>query len=255
MATLGYSNQKDANTSEKILQHQELGTLLLKKSKRVRRLSIAVTPDKGVVVTIPLSVSFADAEAFAHEKAGWIKKAKSKIEKIAEAHKKTVFDDYTEFTTRFHKLKLIPEERANVHLKVTNGLMEVYYPKDVPLTHPAVQEVIRRCVEHTWKIEAHELLPTRVRELAAKWGFTYKLLKIKATRSCWGSCTYDNIINLSLHLMRMPNELVDYVILHELCHTIHKNHGPQFWQLLNSVTNGQARQLSKRTQQYNPRVI
>ena len=251
MAMPGYLNQEDTkNTNEKILQHRELGTLLLKKSKRVRRLSIAVTPDKGVVVTMPYYVSYADAEAFVNEKKDWIKKTKAQVEQ-----KKTVFDDYTEFTTRFRKLKLIPENRTNVHLKVTDEFMEVHYPKNVPLNHSAVQEVIRSCVEHTWKIEAHELLPTRVRELAAKWGFTYKQLKIKANRSNWGSCTYDNIINLSLHLMRMPDELVDYVILHELCHTIHKNHGPLFWQLLNSVTGGRARQLSKRTQQYNPRVI
>lgn len=247
----GYSNQEDTNsTNQKILQHQELGTLLLKKSKRVRRLSIAVTPDKGVVVTMPHYVSYAEAEAFVYKKSDWIKNTKVQVEQ-----KKTVFNDYTEFTTRFRKLMLISEDRTNVHLKVTEGFMEVHYPKNIPLSHPAVQEVIRSCVEHTWKIEAHELLPTRVRELAAKWGFTYKQLKIKATRSCWGSCTYDNVINLSLHLMRMPNELVDYVILHELCHTLHKNHGAQFWQLLNSVTEGKARQLSKHTQQYNPRVI
>ena len=251
MATPGYSNQEDAKSiNEKILQHQELGTLLLKKSKRVRRLSIAVTPDKGVVVTMPYYVSYTEAEAFINEKKDWIKKAKNKVEQ-----KKTVFDNYTEFTTRLRKLKLIPEDRTNVHLKVTDEFMQVHYPKTVPLSHPAVQEVIRTCVEHTWKIEAHELLPNRIRELAAKWGFTYKQLKIKANRSNWGSCTYDNIINLSLHLMRMPDELVDYVILHELCHTIHKNHGREFWRLLDSVTGGQARQLSKRTQQYNPRVI
>ncbi len=247
----GYSNQEDtSSTNEKILRHRELGTLLLKKSKRVRRLSIAITPDKGVVVTMPYYVSYAEAEAFIYEKKDWIKKNKAQVEQ-----KKTVFNDYTEFTTRFRELKLIPEDRTNVHLKVTDGFMEVHYPKNVPLTHSAVQEVIRSCVEHTWKIEAHELLPTRVRELAAKWGFTYKQLKIKATRSSWGSCTYDNIISLSLHLMRMPDELVDYVILHELCHTIHKNHGPQFWQLLNSVTGGKSRKLSKLNQQYYPSVI
>jgi len=248
---LGYSNREDAkNTNEKTLQHQVLGTLLLKKRKRVRRLSIAVKPDQSVVVTMPYHVSYSEAEAFISEKLAWIRQAKNRVNQ-----QKTVFDNYTEFTTRFRKLQLIPEDRTNVHLKVTDELMNVHYPKNVPLTHPAVQEVIRSCVEHTWKIEAHELLPTRVKELAAKWGFAYKRLKIKANRSCWGSCTYDNVINLSLHLMRMPDELVDYVILHELCHTIHKNHGRNFWRLLDSVTDSKARQLSKRTQQYNPRVI
>lgn len=246
---LGYSDQEETR-NEKILQHRELGTLLLKKSKRVRRLSITVTPDKGVIVTMPYSMPYTEAEVFINEKKDWIEKTINKVEQ-----KKTVFDNYTKFTTRFRKLKLIPENRTNVHLKVTNEFMEVHYPESIPLSHPAVQEVIRSCVEHTWKIEAHELLPTRVRELAAKWGFTYKQLKIKANRSCWGSCTYDNVINLSLHLMRMPDALVDYVILHELCHTVHKNHGREFWRLLDSVTGGKARQLSKATWQYNPRVI
>ncbi len=251
MATLGFTKQGDKQSdSQRIVQYDELGTLLFKKSKRVRRLSIVVKADATVVINMPYYVSYSEAETFVLEKAAWIKRTR-----VSVAKKQTAFDSYTEFTTRFRKLRLIPEERTNVHLKVDDEFMNVHYPKNVSLNHPAVQEIIRSCVEHTWKIEAHELLPNRVKELARQYGFRYKKLNIKANRSCWGSCTYDNIINLSLHLMRMPDELVDYVILHELCHTVHKNHGDGFWHLLDSVTGGKAKALSKRTQQYNPRII
>ncbi|HIP35703.1 MAG TPA: M48 family peptidase, partial [Crocinitomix sp.] len=58
---------------------------------------------------------------------------------------------------------------------------------------------------------------------------------------------------LSLHLMRLPEYLIDYVILHELCHTIEKNHGKYFWALLEKVSPG-ARKLAKELKKYNARI-
>lgn len=243
----GYSKQDD---SQKIVEHCDVGTLLLKKSRRVRRLSIVIRPDKGVVVNVPSSVPYEAAEAFVSQKLDWIRKAQQKV-----SLKKTVFDESTDFRTRFHKLRLIAEPRSNVRLKLSSEFMDVYYPSGAAVTNPSIQDAIRKAIEHTWRMEAEELLPARVKALAAKHGFVYKKVVIKANRSCWGSCTFDNVINLSLHLMRMPDLLVDYVILHELCHTVHKNHGKGFWALLDKLTDGKAKLLAKEAKQYTTRTI
>ena len=82
---------------------------------------------------------------------------------------------------------------------------------------------------------AKEVLPKRLRELAAKYSFEYNSVRIKHNSSNWGSCSRKGNINLNLNLVRLPDELRDYVILHELCHLRHPNHGPQFHALLESL--------------------
>ena len=86
-------------------------------------------------------------------------------------------------------------------------------------------------------------------KLAAKHKFDYKKVAVKNAKTRWGSCSFDNNINLSLHLMRLPDHLVDYVILHELVHTRIKNHGKGFWQLLDIVSMS-ARELDREVKEY-----
>lgn len=78
-------------------------------------------------------------------------------------------------------------------------------------------------------------LPPRLAELAAEHGFEYNTVRIKHNVSNWGSCSSKKNINLNLNLVRLPDELRDYVMLHELCHLRHLNHGPEFHALLSSV--------------------
>lgn len=78
-------------------------------------------------------------------------------------------------------------------------------------------------------------LPQRLSELARVHGFEYSGVRIKHNSSNWGSCSRKGNINLNLNLMRVPEELREYVMLHELCHLRHPNHGAQFHLLLESL--------------------
>lgn len=80
--------------------------------------------------------------------------------------------------------------------------------------------------------KAKEILPKKLEELAQKHGFKYGNLRIKNAKSRWGSCSWNNNINLNLNLVLLDDELIEYVILHELTHTVIKNHSAKFWQLL-----------------------
>ena len=82
---------------------------------------------------------------------------------------------------------------------------------------------------------AKDVLPKRLQELAARHSFEYNSVRIKHNSSNWGSCSRKGNINLNLNLVRLPDELRDYVILHELCHLRHPNHGPRFHALLESI--------------------
>ena len=97
--------------------------------------------------------------------------------------------------------------------------------------------------------EAKESLPPRLRELADFHGFQYNRVFIKNNISNWGSCSSKGNINLNLRLVTLPEELRDYVILHELCHLKYLNHGKDFHALLEKVCPGH-RELAKELKQY-----
>ncbi len=94
-------------------------------------------------------------------------------------------------------------------------------------------------------MEAKAYLPNRVEKLAKTFGLVYKKVKINNAKTRWGSCSSENNINLSLQLMRLPDYLIDYVILHELAHKKVKNHSTQFWNFLDYLTDNKAKNLDK----------
>lgn len=102
------------------------------------------------------------------------------------------------------------------------------------------------------RAEAKRYLPQRVAELSALTGLKYGRLSIRASRTRWGSCSAANDINLSLYLMKLPLYLIDYVILHELCHTRHKDHSERFHALLDSLCGGRDKEFSRELRNYRP---
>ena len=102
---------------------------------------------------------------------------------------------------------------------------------------PAQIEALRR--------EAKRVLPAMVERLAQQHGFKYGRVTIRATRSKWGCCTSQNNLSLSLFLMTLPTHLQEFVVLHELCHTVHHNHSAEFHALLDKVTSGREKELAR----------
>ncbi len=102
---------------------------------------------------------------------------------------------------------------------------------------PAQIEELRR--------EAKQVLPAMVERLARQYGFSYGRVTIRATRSKWGCCTSKNNLSLSLFLITLPTHLQEFVVLHELCHTIHHNHSAEFHALLDKVTGGREKELNR----------
>lgn len=99
--------------------------------------------------------------------------------------------------------------------------------KDTPVASSSEIEELRS--------QAKSELPPRLAELAARYGFLYNKVTIKHNSSNWGSCSARNNINLNLNIVRLPKVLQDYVLLHELCHLRHHDHGHAFHLLLEHV--------------------
>lgn len=219
--------------TKKILEIKDIGVIHLFKNKNAKNLRIILKPNKPARVTVPFRVPFKTAEDFLFSKLHWIKENLDKLKKLES--NKHVFDEETEFKTRYHALSIKRHTLNFFKYKIQDGLLEFYCPADCDIKNSFAQKAIYQAIIETLRFEAKNYLPERVNELSLKHNLVYKRVFIKNLKSRWGSCSSKNNINLNLHLMRLPEKLIDYVILHELAHTKEKNHGKNFWNFLNSL--------------------
>jgi len=99
------------------------------------------------------------------------------------------------------------------------------------------------------KAKAKSMLTGRLKYLAEKHGFTYNRVFIRNQRTRWGSCSHKNNISLNMKLVLLPEELMDYVILHELVHTHRKDHSKAFWTEMDKLV-GDGKKMSSRLKKY-----
>ncbi len=225
-------------------QYPEIGEVLLVKTRTAKRITLSVRPGRRVRVTIPSFCTYRMGEIFIKRNYKWIIK---KLDEISSA--KVVYDTDTDKLTRRFSLRFIKYNKSDVKVSLDNGLIKIYYPAHLDKAGVKVQTAVKQGVIAALRIEAREYLPERLNSLAEIHGFKYGRLTLRDSRTRWGSCSAANNINLSIHLMKLPYHLIDYVILHELVHTVHKNHGRQFWDLL-QIVSGNARGLANEIRKY-----
>jgi len=200
-----------------------------------------------VKLTFPPDYPVADALAFAESRREWLDAMRGKV---AARRPAPILPPYT---TRAHRLELTPASSTALRVRIGGGVIVVEVPHTLAPTDEAVQQAIRMGVAEACRIEAKGYLPRRVAELAREHGFRAAGVTIRNTVGRWGSCSARDQISLSLHLMSLPDRLIDYVILHELCHTVHKNHGQRFHELLDRVTGGRHDALRRELRGHSPR--
>ena len=213
--------------STKYINIEQLGPVSFTINERSRRIRLSIKSGGEIVVSMPPSVLYRDAIRFVESKTEWIQKQQSRIHAGL-----TIFAPESCFKTRFHKLAITKGNTDRVYNRVGNGVIQIFIPEKVNHELPKVQEFIKKTLIDVMRWEAKVYLPKRLKELADKHGFKYQNVSIKNASTRWGSCSSMNNINLNLHLMRVPEHLIDYVLLHELAHTVVKNHSEKFWLLL-----------------------
>jgi predicted metal-dependent hydrolase len=223
-----------------------------RKSLKARNISIRIKPFEGVLVTVPSFLSFKIAKDFVESKMSWIQKNLHKIQ--SQEQLQTNFIIGSIFKTKFHSIFIDSySEEKNTFLK-ENKSIKIYISDENEIQSIENQNYIRNVIEKILRIEAKSFLPKRVDELAKKHNFNYQKLAIKNTKTRWGSCSFKNNINLSLHLMRLREELIDYVILHELVHTKVKNHSIEFWTTLD-IHCPNSKNLDRELKKYSLRIF
>ena len=226
---------------------EQIGEVVFKRHPRTRHIAIRVRPFEGVSVVFPHRVPLQVACGAVQARVEWILSQMPSVRRDEErALASFVLGDNDESDRR---LDLRSWERPTITAHVQAGVLTVRYPRHLTPSDPPVRTVVRRGILAACRIDAIRLLPPRVGELARRHGFSYGRVSVKDLRSRWGSCSSRGVINLNLRLVRLPEHLRDYVILHELVHTRINNHGPGFWHLLEEISPG-ARALDRELNSY-----
>lgn len=221
--------------TKRILSDKDFGRIIVRTHKLARNVTMRVKPD-GLHITVPpysLSSKVMEVVDKFRERllADW-----KKVEK------KPIDLDFRIQAPCF-RLWLEQGNFTCFSLHVTEQGVKIVCPRRVDFTLPEVQRLVRNAIIRAMKKVAQSYLPPLLAALAERYGLTYKQVKITGSRSRWGSCSAAGSINLSCYLMLLPAHLMDYVLLHELSHTREMNHGPRFWELLDSMTEGKALSL------------
>lgn len=218
---------------EKKIEAADIGCITLRTHPRATRYSLKITQGK-IIATMPVGGDEARMMAFIRENRGKLQEA------LLRHPPAPRLDESTQLQTATFRLHIFRTSRSRFYMTLENGVLHIACPQATDFGDEGVQKLLRGMLEKALRYEARRCLPGRLEALARKHGFTYARVKINNSKTHWGSCTTRKSINLSLSLMLLPWHLIDYVLLHELCHTVEMNHGERFWQWMAQVTDGQA---------------
>ncbi len=232
----------------KEIDYHEIGNVKFFRSNRAKRSSIKVNHKGEVFVVLPKDEDIEEAEKFVNGKLEWIRKTKQKVlSKFGEA---VVWDKHSKFKTKYCDVKIFPADVKYVLIHLDENLLEIQYPQDKDVKSEEIQNGIKFGITETLRLEAKDYLPERVKHLAGKFGLKYNRVYIKHQKTRWGSYSAKGNINLNLELMLLPDELIDFIILHELAHSRFPNHGKEFHRLVNKITGGKENELEAKLSKY-----
>ena len=238
--------------SVKIIEYKEIGKVSFIRRPSLRNLKITIRPFSGVQVSVPRFISFESASRFVEQKRPWIRKSQLKLSRYENGI--TVFDEKTAFSTQDQILVLDKHTKSTIRTVIGRGRIAVTYPEYADVGDPRIQKAIRKAIHQAWRIEAVKYLPDILHRLAKHHNLPCGKLTVRNNKTRWGSCSRDNNISLNIHLMRLPQHLCEYIMLHELCHTVHKHHQKAFWRLLDKLNGGRAREFDRELNKYSPEV-
>lgn len=200
----------------------------VRESKRAKRVTLIVSPEGGLKVVIPSGFNRKYIPQIIHEKKDWIHKA---IKNLRERYA----DD---LTVRFPDLIDLKAVGRQFTLQLTSrnaALLELrqFGSSRLELTGDVNDTDGWRALLQRWLQQQGRLhLIPWLERLSAQTGLTFHKVQIRGQKSRWGSCSSKKTISLNYKLLFLEPELVSYILIHELCHTIQPNHSASFWALV-----------------------
>ena len=205
-----------------IIQDKEFGKITIRRSAQATQVRIRVAPDGTLRASLPMRTPTLLLKRLLITSRGQLRKI------IAQSKPGYNYENGMQIG-KSHTLII-----QNLNIKTPdiarNGLQIIAkLPLDKQPDDPYINRKIRDAIIKSLRVEAKSYLPKRLSFLAQKYNFKYTKTRFSHASGRWGSCSSNGTISLNIALMKLPHELIDYVIIHELSHTVQMNHSLDFW--------------------------
>ncbi len=196
----------------------------IRRSDRARRARIQVSAD-GVEVVVPRRLPMRDVEPFVEEKRPWIERTLRRMREAEAEHSPPVLEDGEELPFMGERLTLrvhVEPARARPHVARKGDMLHV----KVAASDGAS---LRDALERWYRRQAREEIGPRLDRASARARTSYTTLQIRAQRTRWASCSSTGAMSFNWRLLLAPEEILEYVIEHEVVHLQIHDHSEKFW--------------------------
>ena len=204
-------------------------------SRTVQRVAIHVEPNGSVLVDAPESAPIATVLAAVKKRSRWISQhVGAAREQLTHAlPREYVSGESLHYLGRRYRLKVVIEAGSDPNARMRGGFIEVIVPEGAPC-------LVRAELDAWYRLRAKEVFMLRLAVLVPTMRWVKKIpeMRLLVMKVQWGSCSPAGRLTLNPQLVKAPRECIDYVLLHELCHLQHHNHGPKFYKALDSQIPG-----------------
>ncbi|MBS1200506.1 MAG: hypothetical protein H6R27_1184 [Proteobacteria bacterium] len=197
----------------------------VRESQRARRLTVRVFPGGRVEIVVPLGTRFRTVQQFVSRHRGWIdRKVEEFRNTLTEAPDALPDVVWLQAVARQFEVRYVEAPGVPKAIEREGGLQVRGNLSRRPLVRHALQRWLLRT--------AHAQLVPRLESVAAAHGLSFARAQVRRQRTRWGSCSRSGTISINACLLFQPADVVDYLFVHELAHTVHLNHSRRFWRLV-----------------------
>lgn len=208
-----------------IINDEEFGKITIRRSAIASHVRLRVAPDGTLHASLPNL-----APIFLVKRL--IKTSRPDLRKMISQSKPHYTYTNGMQIGKSHTLIILNVANRQFDVKINGQQIIVSLPNGDTMTNPSYERKIRDLVISALRKEAKSYLPQRLSFIANKYNYKYSKSRFSHSGGRWGSCSSNGTISLNIALMKLPFELIDYVIIHELSHTVQMNHSKDFWNLV-----------------------
>lgn len=206
----------------------------LRRSAKARKANLSVTP-KSFELLMPEHATDEQITAVLQRRRAWILETVQHMQERAKAQTRVyqfVSGAKIPYRGRMTRLNIEPFDGSLVEVSFRNGF-HIRKPKE--LSPDSADAVIESALRLWLKRRVREDARDFVRQHGERHGLKPRGIQIKDQKHMWGSCGQDRQINLNWHLIFAPKPVLEYAVVHEMCHLKHRNHEPEFWNLVGRI--------------------
>jgi len=191
---------------------------------KLKHIYLSFDNEGNLVIKSP-KVSWKQIEQLLLKKASWINASRTKIQQ--KKGKALNFSSLLElyFMGEVYPLTLTPHSKKRVKLDFDGNAFTLYY-------HTYDESLFQTHIDRFYKQEAQKQIPSHVAHWAEKMSLSPTEIRFRKTKRQWGSCSAKNVLSFNTMMLKLPEDVIQYIIVHELAHIKHKHHQKAFWQLV-----------------------